>query len=116
MLVGYGVKAGATTRRPRKAPAGNGSVADPGLSPGRANGAPGGHPSVLAKPPVRKLARELGVDLGGLAGSGPGGSITRDDVQQAAAGGMVPGAAETRPGLRRSASRSGGSASTPRRR
>ncbi len=99
VLVGYGVKAGATTRRPRKAPAGNGSVADPGLSPGRANGAPGGHPSVLAKPPVRKLARELGVDLGGLAGSGPGGSITRDDVQQAAAGGMVPGAAETRPGL-----------------
>ncbi len=43
-----------------------------------------GHLSVLAKPPVRKLARELGVDLGGLAGTGPGGSITRDDVQQAA--------------------------------
>ena len=99
VLVGYGVKAGATTRRPRKAPAGNGSVADPGLSPGRANGAPGGHPSVLAKPPVRKLARELGVDLGGLAGSGPGGSITRDDVQQAAAGGIAPGVAGGRPGL-----------------
>jgi pyruvate dehydrogenase E2 component (dihydrolipoamide acetyltransferase) len=98
VLVGYGVKAGATTRRPRKAPAGNGSVADP-VSPGRAYGAPGGHPSVLAKPPVRKLARELGVDLGGLAGSGPGGSITRDDVQQAAAGGIGPGAAGGRPGL-----------------
>ena len=99
----------ATTRRPRKAPAGNGSVADPGLSPGRADGAPGGHPSVLAKPPVRKLARELGVDLGGLAGSGPGGSITRDDVQQAAAGGMRPGGRRSA-GLawRRSASRSGG--------
>jgi pyruvate dehydrogenase E2 component (dihydrolipoamide acetyltransferase) len=89
VLVGYGVKAGATTRRPRKAPAGKGSVADPGMSPGRANGAAGGHASVLAKPPVRKLARELGVDLGGLAGTGPGGSITRDDVQQAA-GAPVP--------------------------
>src|ERR1019366_3051713 len=42
VLVGYGVKAGATTRRPRKAPAGKGSVADPGMSPGRANGAAGG--------------------------------------------------------------------------
>jgi pyruvate dehydrogenase E2 component (dihydrolipoamide acetyltransferase) len=39
---------------------------------------------VLAKPPVRKLARDLGVDLAGLAGSGPQGSITRDDVRAAA--------------------------------
>ncbi|HEX3388636.1 MAG TPA: dihydrolipoamide acetyltransferase family protein [Streptosporangiaceae bacterium] len=97
VLVGYGVKAGATTRRPRKAPstpdvspaagreapAGSGSVAD-AVTPARANGTAGSHPSVLAKPPVRKLARELGVDLAGLAGTGPGGSITRGDVQQAA--------------------------------
>jgi len=82
VLVGYGVKAGATTRRARKAPAGNGSVAE--TVPASDNGAAGGHASVLAKPPVRKLARELGVDLAGLAGSGPGGSITRDDVQRAA--------------------------------
>ena len=41
---------------------------------------------VLAKPPVRKLARDLGVDLSTLTGSGPLGSITRDDVQLAAAG------------------------------
>ncbi len=34
----------------------------------------------LAKPPVRKLARDLGVDLDRLTGSGPQGSITRDDV------------------------------------
>jgi pyruvate dehydrogenase E2 component (dihydrolipoamide acetyltransferase) len=32
------------------------------------------------------MARDLGVDLAVLAGTGPGGSITRDDVQQAAAG------------------------------
>jgi pyruvate dehydrogenase E2 component (dihydrolipoamide acetyltransferase) len=37
----------------------------------------------LAKPPVRKLARELGVDLYVLAGSGPAGVITREDVHRA---------------------------------
>ena len=40
----------------------------------------------LAKPPVRKLAKDLGVDLSVLTGSGPSGSITRDDVQAAADG------------------------------
>jgi 2-oxoisovalerate dehydrogenase E2 component (dihydrolipoyl transacylase) len=41
--------------------------------------------SVLAKPPVRKLAKELGLDLTQLTGTGEGGKITRDDVQAAAA-------------------------------
>ena len=36
--------------------------------------------TVLAKPPVRKLARDLGVDLRTVRGSGPAGSITREDV------------------------------------
>jgi 2-oxoisovalerate dehydrogenase E2 component (dihydrolipoyl transacylase) len=40
-------------------------------------------PGVLAKPPVRKLAKDLGVDLRQLTGSGPGGVITRDDVLNA---------------------------------
>lgn len=40
----------------------------------------------LAKPPVRKLAKDLGVDLTSLAGAGPAGSVTRDQVQAAAAG------------------------------
>ena len=97
VLVGYGVKAGATTRRPRKAPAGIGPVAE--TRPATANGAAGAHVSVLAKPPVRKLARELGVDLGGLAGSGPAGSITRDDVQRAA-GAPAPRVAAAASGLR----------------
>ncbi|MGA8116679.1 MAG: dihydrolipoamide acetyltransferase family protein, partial [Actinocatenispora sp.] len=49
-----------------------------------------GHP-VLAKPPVRKLARDLGVDLTTLAPSGPNGSISRDDVMAAhAAGTQAP--------------------------
>jgi pyruvate dehydrogenase E2 component (dihydrolipoamide acetyltransferase) len=39
----------------------------------------------LAKPPVRKLARDLGVELSALTGSGAGGVITREDVQAAAA-------------------------------
>ncbi|TQL02454.1 dihydrolipoamide acetyltransferase family protein [Cellulomonas sp. SLBN-39] len=34
----------------------------------------------LAKPPVRKLARDLGVDLDSVAGTGPGGIVTREDV------------------------------------
>ncbi len=38
-----------------------------------------------AAPPVRKLARELGIDLGKVAGSGPGGRVTANDVRAAAA-------------------------------
>ena len=37
----------------------------------------------LAKPPVRKLAKDLRIDLATLVGSGPGGVITRDDVETA---------------------------------
>jgi pyruvate dehydrogenase E2 component (dihydrolipoamide acetyltransferase) len=33
---------------------------------------------------VRRLARDLGIDLGGLTGSGPEGSVTKEDVQKAA--------------------------------
>ena len=55
-----------------------------------------GDVAVLAKPPVRKLAKELGVDLSGLTGTGPRGTITRDDVQGAKGGSSpapVPAAA-----------------------
>ena len=37
---------------------------------------------VLAKPPVRKLARDLGVDLTAVTPTGPGGLVTRGDVEQ----------------------------------
>jgi 2-oxoisovalerate dehydrogenase E2 component (dihydrolipoyl transacylase) len=87
VLVGYGVRASSTTRRARKAPAGQGRSAEEVSAGARpvANG--GGRPAtVLAKPLVRKLARDLGVDLAALAGTGPAGSITRDDVQRAAGG------------------------------
>jgi 2-oxoisovalerate dehydrogenase E2 component (dihydrolipoyl transacylase) len=55
--------------------------------PGPGAAAPVPTPSggaVLAKPPVRKLAKDLGVDLATVVGSGPGGVITRDDVLTAA--------------------------------
>jgi 2-oxoisovalerate dehydrogenase E2 component (dihydrolipoyl transacylase) len=42
--------------------------------------------AVLAKPPVRKLARDLGVDLSVVTASGPGGIITREDVLAHSAG------------------------------
>ena len=53
-----------------------------GLAAARSAGAV----AVLAKPPVRRLARELGIDLALLHGTGAGGTITRDDVDAAAAG------------------------------
>jgi pyruvate dehydrogenase E2 component (dihydrolipoamide acetyltransferase) len=59
-----------------------------------ASAAPAGDVSVLAKPPVRKLAKDLGVDLRVVAGSGPNGVITRADVESAArppAAGAEPG-------------------------
>ncbi len=40
-----------------------------------------------ATPVVRRIAQELGVDLATLAGSGPAGRITEDDVRGAAGGG-----------------------------
>ena len=52
--------------------------------------------SVKAMPPVRKLARDLGVDIATVRGTGPEGRILREDVEAAAgrsapAGSPVPG-------------------------
>jgi pyruvate dehydrogenase E2 component (dihydrolipoamide acetyltransferase) len=53
--------------------------------PGVASGATAGVGRALAAPPVRKLARDLGVDLQSLApGRGPDGIVTRADVRAAA--------------------------------
>ena len=119
VLVGYGVKLGRTTRRQRRvttpsapaapaapsAPAAPAAPSVPAAPAAPANGfrgaaGPAGT-HALAKPPVRKLARDLGVDLGGLTGSGPLGSITRDDVQQAA---TAPAAADQMAAARPTAS------------
>jgi pyruvate dehydrogenase E2 component (dihydrolipoamide acetyltransferase) len=53
----------------------------------------------LAKPPVRRIARDLGIDLTQVPGSGPGGTITAEDVLSAAQGGR-PGTGDRRVPLR----------------
>ncbi|EFL16215.1 dihydrolipoamide acetyltransferase family protein [Streptomyces sp. C] len=118
VLVGYGVSQASTKRRPRKAPAGavaaqNGTaaptvvpsqqapaaaaVAAPAV-PASAVAAPavqngtaqptGERP--LAKPPVRKLAKDLGIDLAAVVPTGDGGVVTREDVHAAAAAALAP--------------------------
>ncbi|NHN45996.1 2-oxo acid dehydrogenase subunit E2 [Halostella sp. JP-L12] len=48
---------------------------------------------VFAAPSARRLARELGVDIGAVDGSGPSGRVTEHDVRAAAEGGSEPAAA-----------------------
>ncbi len=97
ILVGSGVKASKLTRRAR-VPAGAAPPAEANgeqeRQPARVSAAAVGARAqqladvhVLAKPPVRKLARDLGVDLRVIGGTGPDGTVTRSDVEAAAAGG-----------------------------
>ena len=114
-LVGYGPREAAAKRRPRRG--GASPASDAGAAAQlqlQSAFAPGGAESsevveaeetpvpstpaarhdgplptrVLAKPPVRKLAKDLGVDLRALTPSGPEGTVTRADVHAAASGGM----------------------------
>ncbi|MEW8978908.1 MAG: dihydrolipoamide acetyltransferase family protein [Symbiobacterium sp.] len=48
----------------------------------------------LATPATRKLARELGVDINQVPGTGPGGRVTSDDVRAFAARGAAPAEAQ----------------------
>ena len=109
VLVGYGVSTSSTKRRPRKRPEGEvpapASEPEPVPAPA-ADSAPGvnGHGSAapapasgerpLAKPPVRKLAKDLGVDLTSVAPTGPDGVVTREDVHAAASAAPSAPAAE----------------------
>lgn len=77
LLVGYGAKQESGTRRRRRGAAAPAPVA-------AAPAAPVSSRPVLTKPPVRKLASVLGVDLTTLVPSGPGGTVTRADVMAAA--------------------------------
>lgn len=80
-LVGYGPQQKSSSRRRRKQPAATAQAGDlGGAAPARASN--GDRVVPLAKPPVRKLARDLGVDLRTVTGSGPNGVIIREDVQQ----------------------------------
>jgi 2-oxoisovalerate dehydrogenase E2 component (dihydrolipoyl transacylase) len=107
-LVGYGPRAASAQRRPRRGGAsprteagaaaqlqvqgafgqGRAEAADVEAAeeppvpatPAARHDAPAGDVRVLAKPPVRKLAKDLGVDLRTLTPSGPQGTVTREDV------------------------------------
>jgi pyruvate dehydrogenase E2 component (dihydrolipoamide acetyltransferase) len=116
VLVGYGVAESSTKRRPRKGaggsagagaetaaqdqqptPAQPSQVSEPGtpepgtpglVAPGLNGHGTQGRP--LAKPPVRKLAKDLGVDLATVTPSGRDGIITREDVHAAVAAASAP--------------------------
>lgn len=104
VLVGYGVAAHGALRRRRSAAPGADQGANQGADRGTNQGtapapaAPAPPPAasraaaaapapaasssarVLAKPPVRRLAKDLGVELATVNPTGPGGIITREDV------------------------------------
>ncbi len=107
VLVGYGPRSVATTRRARKSHPPVAAVDAPSANPAFNVSPPQAQPladgserhRVPAKPPVRKLAKTLGVDLGSVLATGPHGTVSRADVEQAAEGAGVaerPGARETR--------------------
>jgi pyruvate dehydrogenase E2 component (dihydrolipoamide acetyltransferase) len=52
---------------------------------------------VLASPSTRRFARESGVELGNVSGTGPHGRVLRDDVQNAGNGGGASSAAAKMP-------------------
>ncbi|MFG2890399.1 dihydrolipoamide acetyltransferase family protein [Streptomyces sp. NPDC048248] len=113
VLVGYGAAPSSTKRRARKPQPGvpaqsepviaglqaemNGRAAPAAAAPApapavpQAPAAPAGRP--LAKPPVRKLAKDLGIDLTAVIPTGPEGIITREDVHAAAAPAPAPSVA-----------------------
>ncbi len=119
-LVGYGAKETSSKRRPRRgasvpAPAAAAAPATPvapveppsetappapaaapaaQAQPASAPASPG---KPLAKPPVRKLAKDLGVDLSQVTPTGSRGDVTRDDVHAAANQATAPTAGATAP-------------------
>ncbi len=80
VLVGYGTSGHGTSRRrggghsPAAAPVPPAPAARPASVPAAAASA------IIAKPPIRKLAKDLGVDLSTVLATGLAGEITRDDV------------------------------------
>ncbi len=94
-LVGYGAAVEGAGRPARRARAGRPAAPDP-VPAAQPSGSPSSMPAPAgatatltaerprSTPPVRKLARDLGVDIALLTGSGAGGVVTREDVTAAA--------------------------------
>ena len=79
-------QASAKPQQPPPAPPGammRAGVHDPAPSAPRTNG----HGRIFASPLARRLAKEAGIDIARIAGSGPHGRIIARDVEQAKAGG-----------------------------
>ena len=110
VLVGYGPRVTEAKRRPRKGqdapatataqvnqafapvPATTEAIEPEAIAPESVAAQPvsvtrAGGGKALAKPPVRKFAKDLGIDLSQVAGSGEGGIVRRADVEAYAAGG-----------------------------
>lgn len=90
-LVGYGSKAHTGSRRRRGVVPADAAGAPVALAQAAASAAPrqpvrpssvpaSAASAVIAKPPIRKLAKDLGVDLTLVLATGLAGEITRDDV------------------------------------
>ena len=76
-----------------------------GTAERQAGFAPPAQAEVKAAPAVRALARRLNVDLSSIAPTGPGGSVTAEDVERAAAGPARAATQETLRGMRRTMAR-----------
>jgi 2-oxoisovalerate dehydrogenase E2 component (dihydrolipoyl transacylase) len=99
VLVGYGPRMTEAKRRPRNSAGVPATAVDPivqarltepvaaePISAQSVSVPSVGSGKALAKPPVRRLAKDLGVDLSQVAGSAEGGIVTRADLEAYAAG------------------------------
>ncbi|MEO0482945.1 MAG: 2-oxo acid dehydrogenase subunit E2 [Planctomycetota bacterium] len=88
-----------TKSAPAPAEADSAADEDDGTVVGQMSGAAAGVSAeagkALATPAVRRMARDLGVDINTVAGSGIGGRVTKRDVEAAAKGGAKKPAAQT---------------------
>lgn len=89
-LVGYGAEVETGKRPARRSRAQGAESTAAAATPAPAARVPATE-RPRSTPPVRKLARDLGVDLEQVGGSGPRGLITRDDVSAAHAAGSSAG-------------------------
>ena len=79
VLVGYGTAGAAKSRRRR---GGEPLLARPDRVSAAVAASGTGPGAVLAKPPIRKLAKDLGITLADVEGTGPAGEVLRSDVER----------------------------------
>jgi len=84
------------------APSNQAAPADTSRAPAffQADQGRGGADKPLASPAVRRRAREAGIDLGAVAGTGPGGRVTREDFEGHVAEPAAPVGRRTNPARR----------------